>query len=80
MPDPIPFPLLCSDDAGAIAGRALRRLGPSERWRIDGEGGGVAHVELAGPGGRVSINERRGPGETGRARSGSAAPRGRVAA
>ena len=61
MPAPILFPLLWSDDAGAIADWAVRCLGLTERWRVDGEGGGVGHVELVWPGGMLSINERRGP-------------------
>ncbi len=52
------FPLIWSQDPGAIADWATNALGLTESWRADGENGQVEHVELhwQNNGGKVSIN------------------------
>ena len=50
------FPLLWSEDVGAIADWAVATLGLHESWRAEGASGHVEHAELHWPGGKVSIN------------------------
>lgn len=54
------FPLIWSDDVAAIADWAVTVLGLVEAWRAPGDSGRVEHAEVCWPGGRVSINARRG--------------------
>ncbi len=59
------FPLLWSDDPGAIADWAVAILGLSESWRATGDNGITEHVELHWHpdmgGGKISLNIKRDP-------------------
>ncbi len=50
------FPILWSNDVGAIADWAVAALGLTESWRAASDSGVVEHAELHWSGGRVSIN------------------------
>ncbi len=50
------FPLLWSNDVGAIADWAINSLGLTESWRAPNDEGVIEHAELLWPGGRISIN------------------------
>ena len=53
------FPLLWVEDPAAIADWAVATLGLTEAWRAANDDGGVEHVEVLWPGGRISINVKR---------------------
>ncbi len=56
MSDANVFPLIWSKDVVAIADWAVTTLGLTQNWRADDANGVAEHVELAWPGGYVSLN------------------------
>lgn len=52
------YPLIWSDDVGAVVDWAIAVLGLTESWRAAGDDGRLEHAELLWPGGRISINVR----------------------
>lgn len=53
------YPLLWSDDVGAIMDWAIASLGLSVAWLSASELGAIDHAELSWHGGRVSVNVRQ---------------------